>query len=346
MTSSLEETKKELDQHLLELFTLYNISKTMNSTFETESLLNQLVTDISESMKIDKILIMLVTAVREEIYVASSAGFSSPVILQFRVKVGEGIYGKVALTGKSKLIDDIDNCPDALPYGLTLPEVNSALIVPFLRRGEVLGLICGYKDKPNVFKDADEQLFNSVAEHVCLALENARLFEETKLMATTDGLTGMYNKRFFMDKLDMEFERARRKEHDLSVILMDLDNFKHYNDTNGHPAGDLLLMTFSALLKSLARKIDVPCRYGGEEFVIILPETDKEGATKLANIIVDKTSKYPFEHREGQPLGFVSLSVGVASFPGDANEAGMLVKRADEALYRAKAEGKNRAVAF
>ena len=346
MASSLEKTKNELDQHLLELFTLYNISKTMNSTFETETLLNQLVKDISESMKIDKIIIMLVTTVREEIYVASSAGFNCPSILDFRFKTGEGLYGKAVLTGKSKLIENVEDYSNVLPEELMTPELNSVLIVPFLRRGEVLGLICGYKDKPNRFDRSHEQLFNSVAEHVCLALENARLFEETKMMAITDGLTGLYNKQFFIDKLDLEMERARRKKHDLSIILMDLDNFKHYNDTNGHPAGDTLLRSFSSLINVVIRKIDIACRYGGEEFVIILPETDKSGATKVAETIVEKTAKYPFEHREKQPLGFISVSVGIASFPVDTSEINEIVKKADEALYKAKAQGKNQAVPY
>ncbi|MDH3973632.1 MAG: diguanylate cyclase [Deltaproteobacteria bacterium] len=346
MASSLERTKKELDQHLLELYTLYNISKTMNSTLETETLLTQLVKDISESMKIDKIIIMLLTVVKEEIYVASAAGFDSKAILDFRVKAGEGPYGKAVLTGKSRLIDNVEEYSPVLPEEYFSPEINSALIVPFLRRGEVLGLICGYKEKPNKFKSSDEQLFNSVAEHVCLALENAKLFEETKTMAITDGLTGLYNKQFFQEKLDLEIERARRKKHDLSIILMDLDNFKHYNDTNGHPAGDVLLRSLAALLNEVVRKIDLACRYGGEEFVIILPETDKAGAGKLAGTIVEKIAGHPFDHREKQPLGFVSASIGVAAFPSDGRKADEIVKKADQALYRAKEKGKNRVVAY
>jgi len=344
MTSSLEETKKELDRHLLELFTLYNISKTMNSTFEMEELLNRIVKDISESMKIDRIAIMLVTKAGEELFIASSTGFESNVALDFRAKKGKGIYGKVALTGKSILIDEVDKDSEIPPEDIFDSRINSILIVPFMRRAQVLGLICGYKDKPNKLITSDMQLFDSVAEHVCIALENARLFEETKMLAITDGLTGLFNKRYFQDKLEMEFERARRKKHDLSLILLDLDNFKFYNDTNGHPAGDALLQELAPLIQSSVRKIDIACRYGGEELAIILPETNLEGAATIADVLLKKINQHPFHNREKQPLGCVSASIGVNSFPENAHNIETLIVKADEALYKAKFEGKNRVI--
>ena len=342
MTSSLEVTKKELDRHLLELFTLYNISKTMNSTFEMEELLNRIVKDISESMKIDRIIIMLISKAKEELFIASSTGFESNIALDFRVKLGKGLYGKAALTGKSVLIEEVDRSKNISPHDIFDSRVNSILVAPFMRRAEVLGLICGYKDKPNKLSDSDMQLFDSVAEHVCVALENARLFEETKMLAITDGLTGLFNKRYFQDKLEMEMERARRKKHDLSLILLDLDNFKFYNDTNGHPAGDALLQELAPLIQSSVRKIDIACRYGGEELAIILPETDKSGAAIIADVLLKKINSYPFHNREKQPLGCISASIGVSSFPEDAGNLEVLVKKADEALYKAKFEGKNR----
>ncbi|MDH3975411.1 MAG: diguanylate cyclase [Deltaproteobacteria bacterium] len=344
MAASLESTKKELGQRLLELFTIYNISKTMNSTLEIEALLEQLVNNISESMKIEKILIMLVSEDREEIYVASAIGFDTGKALEYREKIGQGLYGRAILTGRKKLIEDIGDGPSPLPEELLSEEINSVLIIPFMRRGEVLGLICGYKDKPEKFNDSDVQLFNSIAEHVCVAMENTRLFEEIKKIAIKDGLTGLYNKLFFHEKLEMEQERAKRNKQSLSLLLMGLDNLKDYNDTNGQGAGDDLLKELSSFIKSSIRKIDIPCRYDEEELALILPETGKEGALKLAESLVEKINNHSFQHRKLQAPGFVYATIGVASLPDDAKTPHDLIRKADQALSRAKSEGSNRII--
>ncbi len=344
MAASLETTKKELDQRLLEIYALYNVSKTLNASFETEQLLLQLVNDISKSMDIDRIMVMLLDKRHDELNIASYTGFSEEEVAKLQGRIEEGLYHLVASTGKSRLVEDVDLDPNVRPEDVLSTRIKSMMVVPFLRRGEVLGLICAYKDKPSNFRPTDLNLFNSVAEHLAIALENARLFEKTKKMAITDGLTGLYNKRFFIDVMGTELTRAKRCEHALSLFMMDIDNFKHYNDTNGHQAGDDLLIEMGNLLTRSVRKIDIVCRYGGEELVVILPETDKAGAKVLADKLVKAIANHPFKHREKQPLGTISVSMGVATFPADADDADGLVGKADKALYDAKHAGKNRAI--
>ena len=344
MASSLEETRAELDQRLLEIYALYNVSKTLNASFETEQLLIKLVKDISKNMNIDRMMVLLPDKHFTQLNVASHTGFTEEEIDSASPSLHKGIYALIASTGISRIIDNVDTDVTILTQDIFSPDIGSLIAVPFLRRGKVLGLICAFRDRPKRFQFSDLKLFNSVAEHLAVAMENARLFEETKQMAITDGLTGLYNKRFFLDVMQSEVERAKRCEHDLSLIMMDIDNFKHYNDTNGHPAGDVLLKELATLIQDAIRKVDIPCRYGGEEFVVILPETAKHDAKIVAEKLVAIVNSHPFLHADDQPMGFVSVSMGLATFPQDGADEDDLVCKADEALYTAKTSGKNKVV--
>ncbi len=342
MASSLEDTKNELDQRLLEIYALYNVSKTLNASYETEQLLLGLVNDISKNMEVDRMMIMLVDKETGELKVASHTGFIDEKVTILQGHLGKGFYGSIASSGKCVLVEDVDTDKNIKQEEIAGKNINSIIAVPFHRRGEVLGLICAYKDKPEKFKPTDLNLFESVAEHLAVALENTRMFEQTKHMAITDGLTGLYNKRFFLDTIEAEIERSKRCNQDLSFFMMDIDNFKNYNDTNGHQAGDVLLKEMASLIQSSIRKVDIAFRYGGEELVVILTETNKAGAKTLASKLVECISEHPFKYREKQPLGCISVSVGLATYPEDANDANDLICRADKALYRAKNSGKNR----
>ncbi len=151
-------------------------------------------------------------------------------------------------------------------------------------------------------------------------------------LAVIDGLTGLYNRRYFNEVMLMEFARLKRFASNLSLLMIDIDNFKNYNDTNGHPAGDELLRKLSKLLKASMREVDMVCRYGGEEFVVILPQTDKKGAQIVAERLrVQATLYLP-----------ATLSIGISTFPEDAQEITTLIEKADVALYEAKRTGKNK----
>lgn len=168
------------------------------------------------------------------------------------------------------------------------------------------------------------------------------LNKRLELLSITDGLTGLYNHRHFYMRLEEEVKRAERYGHPISLIISDIDLFKHYNDTHGHPAGDAILKGVAACLKGNAREHDLVARYGGEEFTIILPETGKDAAMMLAERIRQIISEQPFPKKETQPGGNLTMSFGVATFPVDASDLNGLVDRADSALYRAKEGGRNR----
>lgn len=168
--------------------------------------------------------------------------------------------------------------------------------------------------------------------------------EQLRQLAITDGLTELYNYRFFKEQLHLEISRAKRHNINVSIAMIDIDYFKNYNDTNGHPAGDIVLKNIAQLLSSNIRKIDIAARYGGEEFALILVETDKQAATYVATKIKKLVEQHRFQYEETQPNGKLTISMGVATFPDDAIKPEELVSLADKRLYQAKKNGRNRVV--
>ncbi len=196
--------------------------------------------------------------------------------------------------------------------------------------------------------------FNQMAGQI--ALHTHRLEEEIRArtrdleeanrrleaLAVTDGLTGLFNRRRFEEVLDLEVRRAQRMGTPLSLLMMDVDHFKVYNDTHGHPAGDEVLRTLARLMRERLRATDIPCRYGGEEFAVILPGTSRTDGLILASDLRLIVEAHPFEHEADQPGGRLTISIGVAAYPEDAPDEAALVRAADQALYRAKQRGRNR----
>lgn len=179
-----------------------------------------------------------------------------------------------------------------------------------------------------------------------LAIEYALLYERARQMAITDRLTGLYNFGYFLERLKEERMRAERYHRLLSLVILDIDHFKKYNDANGHPAGNEVLKKIAAILKEEAREVDIVARYGGEEMVLILPETSRKRATELAERIRRRIMETPFDQSDSQPLGKITVSAGVATFPVDAATEEELIARADNSLYEAKSLGRNQVAAF
>jgi diguanylate cyclase (GGDEF)-like protein/putative nucleotidyltransferase with HDIG domain len=169
---------------------------------------------------------------------------------------------------------------------------------------------------------------------------------EAEHLATIDGLTGLYNHRYFQQRLEGEIERSGRMNMPLSLIIMDIDYFKHYNDIQGHPAGDKVLQQISRILRTSIRSIDIPVRYGGEEFAVILVNTAAAEAVEIAERIRQKVEEFPFAGRDEQPAGRLTISMGVASYPDNAIKKDELIKLADDALYKAKYISKNKVVLY
>lgn len=173
-------------------------------------------------------------------------------------------------------------------------------------------------------------------------LDKTRRLEKETI---TDGLTGLFNHRHFYNRLEFEINRAIRADHPVSILILDVDNFKQYNDKYGHPRGDEALRICAAAIQDSVRGIDIAARYGGEEFAVILTETDKKGAIVAAEKIRNAIEEQRFRDEGGDTTHNVTVSIGVSSYPADTKELKELVRMADNALYTAKREGKNRVCA-
>jgi diguanylate cyclase (GGDEF)-like protein len=201
-------------------------------------------------------------------------------------------------------------------------------------------------DKAEAAFDDDEVRFvDSLGSEATTALENARLYEELEVLSLTDSTTGLFNRRAFDNRLAEEFHRAERYGLNLALLMLDIDRFKHYNDTQGHVAGDQVLRQLGGILTGgTLRQVDLPFRYGGEEFVVIMPLTNATEGLALAERICEGVAAAHFAHGEQQPLGRLTISGGVAAYPEHCKNAKELVERADIALYAAKRSGRNQAM--
>ena len=220
--------------------------------------------------------------------------------------------------------------------GLRLAVEN--LLRTFRLQSENERLVADLSAKNRALLEMNRELEGKISERTHeLAEANSRLAQ----LAVTDGLTGLYNHRHFHERLVLEVERSARNGLPLSLLLIDVDHFKHYNDNHGHPAGDELLRQLARIMGDGRRANDFVARYGGEEFAIVLVDTPKLTAAKVAERLRERVAGYPFEHSASQPGGHLAISLGVASFPDDAADPEALVRVADSALYRAKDNGRD-----
>jgi diguanylate cyclase (GGDEF)-like protein len=216
------------------------------------------------------------------------------------------------------------------------------VLVPLKSKERVNGLILAdnFITKEPITKD-DIRMLTMLSNQAGLAIENSRLYEKTALRAHMDYLTGLWNHGYFQTILQREMENAKAANTPLSLIMVDIDDFKIYNDKLGHQAGDNILKDLATLLKNQSRKMDYVCRYGGEEFTIILPETDNKEAFLIAERLRLDIEKHKFLHEEILPHKKLTVSIGLATFPENGALPSELIKASDSFLYQAKNKGKN-----
>src|SRR6202034_2466766 len=211
--------------------------------------------------------------------------------------------------------------------------------------GETLGIlqlefVCAGDEPPSV-RYAQQRLGANVAGQIALSLASLQLREKLRDQSIRDPLTGLFNRRFMEESLSRELVRAKRKGHPLSILFLDIDHFKRFNDTFGHDAGDFVLQSFADLLRNFFRGDDVACRCGGEEFAVILPESLAANAALRADALRNELKQLKLIYKDTR-LGPISTSVGVAAFPEHCATPEELLKVADQCLYRSKAEGRDR----
>jgi diguanylate cyclase (GGDEF)-like protein len=224
-------------------------------------------------------------------------------------------------------------------------KTKSFISYPITIGGRKVGIL-NVTDKSGggTYDEVDLSLLGIIAPQMALALERAEWQEKAaqfQLMSITDPLTGLPNRRYLEERLAEEVNRSKRYDHPMSFLMIDIDDFKLYNDRNGHQAGDLALQMTAQALKGALRSADVASRYGGEEFCILLPQTSLQEAGVIAERIREKIEQTSYPHAKSQPLGAVTISIGMSMFSASVSTAEQIIWAADRALYEAKSKGKN-----
>ncbi len=339
---------------LAQMALLQDIGMKLSAITKAKDLFESIVRETRQRLHYDNCAILEASG-EHLVFKASSEEFPRELI-GLRIPFGEGITGRCAREKRTINIGDVRRDSGYIRSGIA--EIRSEIACPLISEGELLGVLTVESQTENAFDDDDVRLLSILALQVAAGMRNAKMYTEIESLAITDPLTGLYNYRYFYQRLASEVARSQRYRHPLSVILIDLDDFKSVNDRYGHLAGDRVLREAAQAVRRNIRRYDEPVvmkgevdivsRYGGEEFIVIMPDTPLEGALVCAERlrgIVEKTvgagAGLPYE--QGAPRR-ITGSFGVAAFEtGESLED--MVRRADQAMYRAKEEGKNRVAA-
>ncbi len=320
-----------------ELTVLHEAVKAISSSLELQAVLDSLVQVTCRAFGYEYGAIFLIDERTEDLEVKATHGYS-PQIRGTRIPSGKGVTGWVQRTGQAVIVPNARE--DARYIGFH-ELIVSEVAVPLIMKGKVVGVFNVESTRLQAFGPRDVKLLSALAGYAIIAIENARLFEQTKRLAITDGLTELYNHRYLHEALERALERCMRDGKPLALIMIEIDNFKWYNDTYGHRQGDEVLRTVADLVRRGSRTNDLVARYGGDEFMIILPENSKDGALEIAERIRRMVEAYPFMLGDNRVTS-VTLSVGVAATPEDGTSVEALIEAVDRAQYAAKRSGGNK----
>ncbi len=343
----IDRMRRYLKFRIIELEKLFRVGKAISSELDFKQLLNIILDTIIGEIGAESGSIMLLNEEDKYLTIAVAKHLPEDVINNTRVFLGEGIVGKVAETGERIMIEDVENSEvfkkqknEGVNRGGSLLSVPLKVKDKTLGTEKVLGVINVSKSEAGAFRYHDLEFFSGMATQAAIAIFNAKLYR----LATTDSMTKLFLKGYFHHKLDEEIIRSKRYKNPVSVIMMDIDHFKNFNDTYGHQVGDEVLKTVAAIMEDSVRAIDTVARYGGEEFVVICPEMDADHALHPAERIRSMVEYHDFRINEKKVP--ITISLGIASYPTDAVTRKDLIRRADEALYASKEQGRNRASVY
>jgi diguanylate cyclase (GGDEF)-like protein len=330
--SALRSSRDELAR------SMNRLGETLSSTHDLPKLLAVVLEAAVQARRAKAGSLLLLTADRTALVREATHGLTEREPAE-RIPVGQGVAGTVAATGRAMVL--------ASPAGNGGPEAaaTSQVSVPLLAQGRVLGVLSLYdREDGEPFTLADAEALTAFAVQAAVAIENVRLHAEAERLSVTDPLTGAWNYRYFSRRFEQEIERSRRFGRVLALLMLDIDHFKLVNDRFGHQRGDEVLVEFAGRVTGSVRDIDTFARYGGEEFVLILPETNLEGGLAVAEKLRRGTVKTPFCGEDDGNGVRLTVSIGVACFPEHATQPEELLRAADEALYEAKLQGRDRVV--
>jgi diguanylate cyclase (GGDEF)-like protein len=324
------------------------MSVSMGSILYIDKLISYFVNKIAELFRVNRVSFMLLDEAKQELSLQSSRGLDLKGD-EIKIKLGEAFGGWVAKDGKPLLVKDVEaEFPELSKNRISRYATKSFIIVPVKIKDEVAGIlnITDKKDKGE-FSDDDLKIITLVSKYLALYIENLRLLEKNNNLSITDPLTNLFNHRYFQEQLLEEIYRAERYKHPLSLLMLDIDNFRQYNQTQGYSIGDSALKQIAIAIKENTRKVDIACRYGPEEFAIILPEINVKKAFLVAEKLREKiaTAVFARDRESSFEITRLTVSIGVVGYRVGTNKE-ELIRRVESALVEAKQKGKNRVIVY
>jgi diguanylate cyclase (GGDEF)-like protein len=320
-----------------ELAIFHDVAKALTSSLDLDSILQTIMDKMAEYFRPDTWSLLMVDEEGTDLYFAIVVGSAADSLKNVRIKVGEGIAGYVAKHGERLIVPDVYTDPRFSKRidEMTRWETRSIICFPLRSRLRVLGVIQLVNVDMDHFGEQEIFFLQSLCDYAAIAIENAHSFEKIQELTITDDCTGLYNARHLYKTLETEVYRSSRFGYEFTVVFIDLDHFKQVNDTHGHLIGSKLLAEIGYLIKAQLRLIDYAFRYGGDEFVVLLPQTGKDSALVVAKRLRDSLRVSAFCKEEGLNLN-VRASMGIATYPHDAKTPHDIIRQADEMMYLVK----------
>lgn len=345
LQGEVDRLRTELDHRLQLAESLQRFLERISSR-EPEKTYQAILKHSMELLKAERASLWVFDEDSNEISLRAAAGFSVPIDQIIPRRIGEGISGGVLETGKALVVSDLETAGFTAAPAERKYRTKSFICYPITMRGRKIGVL-NVADKigDEKFDDVDLSLLEILGPQIAVALEGAEWRERAtqfQLMSITDPLTGLLNRRYLEERLTDELNRSERYDYAMSCLMIDIDDFKSYNDRNGHQAGDVALKITAHALKAALRSADVACRYGGEEFCILLPQTSLSEAGVIAERMRQRVADKEYPFGKSQPRGNVTISIGISTLGKYIDTGEKVIAAADRALYTAKSQGKNR----
>jgi diguanylate cyclase (GGDEF)-like protein len=309
----------------------HDAARALTSSLDLPTILRSILEQMERFFHPESWSLLMVDEQKRDLYYALARGVSDEALQNIRIPLGTGMAGWVALHGEPLIVTN-DGVAARLSSG---EQQHSAICLPLRSRERTLGILQVTHPTPQTLTDDAITFLYIVCDYAAIAIENARAVERIQELTITDDCTHLFNARHLAAVLPTEIERARRFDQPLGIIFLDLDYFKQVNDVHGHPAGSRVLAEAAEVITRTLRTVDLTFRYGGDEFVAILPQTPGPAAATAANRLLVAMRAHRFLSLDGLSLR-LTASLGVASYPNDANNAAALLERADQRMYAVK----------
>ncbi len=331
------------------LNSISDLSISIAPVLNSEQLVQIILEKLIQLLKAEQGSLMLLNQETDELLVEAKINMDKLEREGIRVRRGEGIAGKVLENGEPLLVEDLEKDPRIKQKNKSRYKTKSFVSIPIRIDGRMSGIFnMSDKISGEAFDKNDLKLIQAFIANAAIAIEKSLMYKknkELKQLSLTDPLTGVLNRRYLDNRLYEEIARYGRYKNPFSLLMVDIDGFKEYNDTFGHIAGDNTLKTITTTIIGSLRDIDILTRFGGDEFVVILPQTPKANAINIANRTKDSVEQDSISPKQQLPSN-ITISIGLTSYPDDASSATELLAKADEALYIAKKKGGNKLVYF